>query len=214
MTHTTTSTSTTTIAQQARASFLFALPFAFLSVALVLVLDALGVPAMVWLGIVLAATLFVCPVVELILRTPLPRVLQLHYILFIILGPFAGSALHLYGAIERWDTWVHFDSGVMLAWLGMLAVRRAEERAGAPLPAWFSLSVILAVPMAFASAWELCEFASDQIIGTTAQLGVEDIMTDTAAATLGGLLAVALLVALRRPRTLAPQSLLDELTRR
>jgi uncharacterized membrane protein YjdF len=103
---------------------------------------------------------------------------------------------------------VHFDSGVMLAWLGMLAVRRAEERAGSFLPVWFSLSIVVAVPMAFAAAWEICEFASDVILGTTSQSGLEDTMLDVVAGTAGGLLAIVLLITTRRPRTVAPLSLL------
>lgn len=132
----------------------------------------------------------------------------MHYLLFILAGPYAGSALNVYRAIDDWDTLVHFDSGIMLAWLGMLAVCRAEERTGIALPMWFSLVVIQAMPMAFAAAWEICEFVSDLTIGTVAQGGLVDTMTDIIAGTLGGLVAIALLALLRRPRTLAPHSLL------
>lgn len=96
----------------------------------------------------------------------------------------------------------------MLAWLGMLLVRRAEEHAGSPLPHWFSLTVILFTPMAFAAAWEICEFSSDILIGTVSQSGLDDTMRDIVAGTLGGMLAIALLLLFRRPRTLAPESLL------
>ena len=104
---------------------------------------------------------------ELVFRTTLPRALQLHYLIFITLGPYAGSALNVYVAIADWDTLIHFDSGVMLAWLGMLwvAAHRGARRASR-LPAWFALLVIQLTAMAFAAAWEICEFASDQLIGT------------------------------------------------
>ena len=84
----------------------------------------------------------------------------------------------------------------------------AEEHAGSSLPVWFSPSIVVAVPMAFAAAWEICEFASDVILGTTSQSGLEDTMLDVVAGTAGGLLAIVLLITTRRPRTVAPLSLL------
>lgn len=198
------------IREVAKSSALFALPFAISCVVVVFGLAAIGFDAMPWLGVVLAVTLWAPAVAELVLRTPIPRALQLHYIIFMIAGPFAGSALHVYGAIEDWDTWVHFDSGVMLAWLGMLAVRRAEEKVGAALPVWFGLTVVQLTPMAFAAAWEICEYTSDLLLGTTAQNGNSDTMSDLAAGTLGGMLAIVLLALWRRPRSLAPYSLLHE----
>lgn len=198
----------TPIAPVARSSALFALPFVVACIAVGFVVSAFSEPAKPWLGSLIALSLFVPAIVELILRTALPRALQLHYIIFIIAGPFAGSALNVYGYIEQWDTLVHFDSGVMLAWLGMLAVRRAEERIGHPLPMWFALVVVQMTPMAFAAAWEISEYSSDILIGTTAQNGNGDTMSDIVAGTLGGLLAIVLLVLLRRPRSIAPHSLL------
>ncbi len=62
--------------------------------------------------------------------------------------------------------------------------------------------------MAFAAAWEICEFGSDIILGTASQHGLSDSMTDIIAGTLGGVLAIILLLITRRPRSLAPASLL------
>lgn len=199
-------------ASQARSSALRALPFQVGSVLLAVVLGWLGFATQPWLAALLAVALWAPAAAEWLLRTTIPWPLQLHYLLFMIGGPFAGSALNLYGALPVWDGLIHFDSGIMLAWLGMLLARRAEESAGAPLPHWFSLTVILFTPMAFAAAWEICEFASDILIGTVSQSGLEDTMRDIVAATLGGMLAIALLALLRRPRTLAPESLLTSHT--
>jgi hypothetical protein len=190
-------------------SLLLALPFQAGTLALAVVLRAVGFPSQVLLAVLLALSMWAPAAAELLFRTTLPRALQLHYLIFITLGPFAGSALNVYGAIADWDTAIHFDSGVMLAWLGMLWVRRIEERLDAPLPAWFGLLVIQLTPMAFAALWEICEFASDHLIGTNSQNGsLEDTMTDIMAGTVGGLFAIALLLILGRPRTLAPASLL------
>jgi hypothetical protein len=126
------------------------LPFQVGSVLLAVVLGWAGLATQPWLAALLAVALWAPAAAEVLLRTTIPWALQLHYILFMIGGPFAGSALNLYGALPVWDGLIHFDSGVMLAWLGMLLVRRAEESANAPLPHWFSLTVILFTPMAFA----------------------------------------------------------------
>ncbi|MFD4961133.1 hypothetical protein [Microbacterium sp. NPDC058389] len=194
--------------KQVRRSLLFALPFQVVTIALALVLALIGFPIQVLLTVLLALTMWAPAAAELVFRTTLPRALQLHYLIFITLGPFAGSALNVYAMIPDWDTLIHFDSGVMLAWLGMLWVRRVEERVGTPLPSWFGLLVVQLTPMAFAAAWEICEYASDLIIGTNSQNGsLEDTMGDIMAGTLGGLFAIVLLVILRRPRTVAPASL-------
>lgn len=192
-----------------RRSLLFALPFQVVTVVLAIVLAAAGLPVQVVLAVLLALTMWAPAAAELLFRTTLPRALQLHYLIFITAGPFAGSALGVYGMIADWDTLIHFDSGVMLAWLGMLWVRRVEERVGVPLPVWFGLLVVQLTPMAFAAAWEICEYASDLVLGTDSQNGsLQDTMGDIMAGTLGGLLAIVLLVTLQRPRTVAPASLL------
>lgn len=191
-----------------RRSLLLALPFQLGTLALAVSLAAIGLPAQVLLTGLLALSMWAPAAAELLFRTTLPRALQLHYLIFITAGPFAGSALNVYAAIADWDTLVHFDSGIMLAWLGMLWLRRVEERAGAALPVWFSLLVILLTAMAFAAAWEICQFASDQLIGTVSQNGLDDTMMDIMAGTMGGLTAIAVLAIFRRPRTLAPESLL------
>ncbi|GAA5085097.1 hypothetical protein GCM10025760_03660 [Microbacterium yannicii] len=194
--------------QVVRRSLLLALPFQVGALVVALVLYAAGLPAQVLLTVLLVVSMWAPAAAELVFRTTLPRALQLHYLIFITLGPYAGSALNVYVAIADWDTLIHFDSGVMLAWLGMLWVRRMEERVNAEFPTWFGLAVIQLTAMAFAAAWEICEFASDNLIGTVAQGGLDDTMSDIMAGTMGGLFAIALLLILGRPRSLAPASLL------
>ena len=191
-----------------RASALLALPFQVGSVALALVLGALGAEVEFPLTFMLIVVYWVPLCVELVFRTRMPWPLQVSYLSFIAAGSFAGSALHVYWYFPLWDVIVHFYSGVMLAWLGLFLARVAEEQTRSPLPRWFTLTVVQLTPMAFAAAWEICEFASDIIIGTASQHGLSDSMTDIIAGTFGGLFAIILLLLTRRPRTLAPASLL------
>jgi len=196
------------IVERLRASALLALPFQVGSVALALVLGALGAEVELPLTFLLVLAYWAPLLVELVFRTSMPWPLQVSYLSFIAASSFAGSALHVYWYFPLWDVLVHFYSGVMLAWLGLFIARRAEEQTGSPLPRWFSLTVTLLTPMAFAAAWEICEFASDTIIGTASQHGLSDTMSDIVAGTLGGVLAIILLLLTRRPRSLAPASLL------
>ena len=201
---------TSPIGERARASALLALPFQIGCVALAVVLSLIGLDVQPWLAALLVPALAAPTLIELVFRTAIPWPLQLHYLLFITAGPFAGSALNLYWWFPEWDTLVHFDSGIMIAWLGMLFVRRAEERVGAAFPRWFELTIVQLTAMAFAAAWEICEYASDILIGTVSQIDLADTMSDILAGTLGGLTGIVILVLARRPRTLLPLSFVRE----
>lgn len=199
--------STLPTAAHLRRSALRALPFQLGYVAAAAVLGFAGAPVQPWLVLLLMIALWTPTLAELVFRTTLPVVFQLHFLIFLTAGAFAGSALSLYRAFPDWDTIVHADSGVLLAWLGLLFVRRAEERTGSPTPRWFALTVTAMTPMAFAAAWEICEYASDMLVGTVAQGGLHDTMTDILAGTLGGLATVAVVMVVPRPRSIIPPSL-------
>lgn len=198
---------------QPRRSFLLALPFQVAFVAAALVAMAAGVPhVQLGLALLLVPALWAPVLVELVMRTRIPFALQLHYLIFMTAGPYAGSVLNVYGYIPYWDKLVHFDSGVMLGWLGFLIVRRAEERVGMPLPRWFAYTVAQLTPMAFAALWEICEFTSDHLIGTHAQLNNGDTMGDIVAGTLGGVLSILIMAIWKRPRTVAPYGVRKDLS--
>ncbi|WES63517.1 hypothetical protein P0L94_13725 [Microbacter sp. GSS18] len=188
-------------------SALRALPLQIGYVVAAAVLGLAGAPVQPWLVALLVIALWTPTLAELVFRTTLPLVFQVHFLIFLTAGAFAGSALSLYRAFPNWDTIVHADSGVLLAWLGLLLVRRAEERSEAPSPRWFALTVTAMTPMAFAAAWEICEYASDALVGTVAQGGLHDTMTDMLAGTLGGLATVAVVMVVPRPRSIVPDSL-------
>lgn len=198
------------VVARVRRSALLALPFQVGGVALAFALSffEFEYAIEVWLAALLIPVYWVPLAVELVFRTELPWPLQLSYLLFIAGGPLLGTALHVYWVVPFWDLIVHLWSGIMLAWLGMLLVRGAEEQIGTGMPRWFSLTVIQLTPMAFGALWEICEFSSDELIGTHAQLGLDDSMTDLMAGTVGGLAAIAIVLLARRPRSLAPESLL------
>lgn len=195
------------LVRAAKGSALLALPFqiGFVVVALVLMLAGAKVEPVI--AIVLVPTLWLVPVVELLWHTVIPRALQWQYLVFITIGPYAGSALGVYGYIDHWDKVVHFDSGIMLAWAGLFAVRRVEDAVRVALPRWFGLAVSVATPMAFAAAWEICEFTSDHLFGTHAQNGNTDTMGDIIAATIGALVTLGITLVWRWPGSVMPIAL-------
>jgi len=139
-----------------RRSALLALPFQCVFVVVPIVVASLHGSASIPLALLLVPALWAPALLMLLLRGDVPWPLQVYYFVFMTAGPFAGSALHVYGYIPHWDKAVHFGSGIMLAWLGMLVLRTVEERSGTSLPRWFGLIVIQVTPMAFAAAWEIC----------------------------------------------------------
>ena len=197
-----------------RDNVLLALPFQIVFIVLPFVLVAVGAPHIKpALALLLVPTLWATGALGALVRTPLPRMLQLIYFVFITAGPFADSALSVYGIIPGWDKVVHFGSGIMLAWLAMWVLRESEVRGWPALRPWMSLLFIQLVAMSFAAAWEICEFIADHTIGTHAQLNNADTMGDIIGGTLGGLVSLLVIWWFRRPRTLLPPSLLHPVRR-
>jgi hypothetical protein len=192
-----------------RRGALLALPFQVVSVAVAIVLSffEFDFAIEVWLTLILVPVFWLPLAVELVFRTTLPLPLHLSYLLFIAGGPVVGTALHVYWVLPWWDILVHLGSGIMLTWLGLVLVQHAEAAIGRALPLWFSVSVAAATSMAFAALWEISEFASDVLVGTQTQHGLDDSMTDVIAGTLGTLVALAILLISKRPRTLLPLAL-------
>lgn len=129
----------------------------------------------------------------LVTRSDLSSGFQIGYAVFITGASLVGSALNGYAVIPNWDTIVHVHSGVLLAWFGYIIVAKAELSIKKPLPLWLKNTVMFMTPLAFAAVWEIYEYVSDMVLGTTMQAGgLQDTIVDMTAALIGG--SVALLV--------------------
>lgn len=194
------------ISSDLKHSLFLALIFQISWVIAVLISAMMGKNSNVGLLLLLMVVLWIPAVILLLTRTRLPDALQIHFYVFITLSSVMGSLFGLYALIPHWDTYVHIDSGVLLAWLGLFAVRHASESSKASIPRWFTLSVAVATSLAFGALWEISEFLSDTYLHTTTQANLEDSIVDMGAALIGAVIAVLIVIFWAVPKSVLPHS--------
>ena len=143
----------------------------------------LTVAAHDWLHVLTASFTFIisfAPLIfERIFRVKLPQLFQITYVLFVFLSMFCGEVLKLYATVRGWDGAMHALSGGFIGlgvilWLRSLIYQRKIQ---------FSFLLQMVFTFSFgvmiATIWEIVEFGSDQIFGTTSQdRSLYDTMTD------------------------------------
>ena len=161
------------------------------------------------IGLIIAMmlVLWVPAAFELVTGIKLPTAIQVHFHAFITASSIAGSAFGFYALIPHWDSIVHLDSGILLAWFGFYLVRSAEDSVHRAFPLWFSIVVSFATPMALAALWEISEFLSDRFLGTSTQADLEDTIVDMAVAVIGAVVAILLALWLTKPKSVLPRAL-------
>lgn len=110
------------------------------------------------------------------------------YLLFLFASEFLGSILNWYG-FGWWDTFLHFISGGILAFIGLTLYEGFIYRNnGNDLAPWFVFLITVSIAAFAGVIWEIYEFLADHFFGTTLQgIGVTDTMTDLMADVVGGL---------------------------
>ena len=126
-------------------------------------------------------------------------------LVFVFMAAPVGSVINLYRTCGPYDKIIHLMSGILLAALGMLIIRRLMEKAypeGDLKP--FALPMLFAACMfsgAGAGIWEMFEFLADRIAGGQMQRGMVDTVTDIIAGNAGALVyAAAFLIKLKKDR--------------
>lgn len=146
--------------------------------------------------------------IEALTTVHFPATLQVHFYLFVSFAAVMGDVFDMYNLVAHWDTVAHFDSGILLAWLGFFMVRTMEITGNIRLPRWSAIIIAFIMPMALAAMWEIVEFMSDNLIHTTAQNGLVDTMVDMIAAAIGASLTI-LFVRNLTPKNVRPEALLS-----
>lgn len=126
---------------------------------------------------------------ERLFKVRLPALFQVTYVAFIFLSMFCGEVLRFYGKIWPWDAAMHGASGLLVG-LGLaLWIRGLILKKRIKLPLGLQFTFIVCSSIVVAVAWEIVEFASDQIFGTSSQdHSLFDTMTDLVCGTAGALL--------------------------
>ncbi|WP_409300901.1 hypothetical protein [Peribacillus sp. SCS-155] len=114
--------------------------------------------------------------------------LVVSYLVFLFASQYLGSLRGWYG-LGWWDTFLHFLSGVLLAFLAIALYERFIHRnADSGISPWFVFLFIWSLAVLGGVLWEMYEFSSDQFFGLTLQGGGNsDTMIDLISDTAGGL---------------------------
>jgi len=129
------------------------------------------------------ATLILCLMfIPLLLKQryqlQLPFELDLAIVGFIFLSLFLGSLRDFYERFPLWDSFLHFQSGVLLGVVGFVMVYILNERKSDKLnmsPGFVSLFAVC-FSSALAVLWEVYEYTADFLFGYTMQM---DSLPDT-----------------------------------
>ena len=115
------------------------------------------------------------------------------YVVFILGTQWLGTYLRLYDSLIWWDIMLHFSSGILLGYVGIVLLvwidkeRMLKGQIGNRVIMLFSFLVSIAG----AVFWEIAEFLSDTFIGSNTQLGsLRDTMEDMIFGTIGAALFV------------------------
>lgn len=112
-----------------------------------------------------------------LLKIDVPERMEFIYIIFIFLAQFLGSVVGLYSVIYWYDSFTHFLSGILTAFLGLSILnwfRKYDKNSIS-----FNIFFILAFSLMAASMWEMFEFTSDRILSGDTQKVIETGVTDT-----------------------------------
>jgi hypothetical protein len=158
---------------------LLAIPFELVMLGGVVVTFAKGDQVHLLASVFTLTISFLPLIMERKLRLRLPLWLQTMYVAFVFASMFSGEVFDMYARVWIWDDWMHFGSGVLIGLGVVLWVTYLQDRKSLRLPLWFQSYLVLGTAALFAVIWELAEFASDRMFGTTSQNGdLADTMID------------------------------------
>lgn len=121
----------------------------------------------------------------------LSEISEFIFLIFIILAGELGSVLKLYEIVYWYDSFTHFLSGILTAYLGFLILKKEKllNKKNS-----FNILFIISFVLAIAAFWEIFEFTADNIFCNDAQrvleTGVTDTMKDIICALFGGILFI------------------------
>lgn len=111
------------------------------------------------------------------------------YLIFVFFAHFLGSIVNFYDLIPGYDKIMHFISGMLSTFIGLLLLIKLKQYK--KINVVFTIIFMIAVTLSIATLWEFYEFISDYIFSKDAQnvitTGVSDTMWDMLMAFLGAI---------------------------
>ena len=112
---------------------------------------------------------------------------QLFTALFIFGAQYLGTYLQFYAIFHWWDMLLHFVSGLLLAYWGVVITLPLDREGVLFEKRGLLIWLTFLSGSASAALWEIMEFLGDRYLGTFAQLGsLSDTMADIICGTIGG----------------------------
>lgn len=124
-------------------------------------------------------------------KQKIPICARMWYVIFIVACQWLGTYLRFYDKFFWWDILLHFSSGFLLGYIGILFVLCLDKKGVLMMQKAYSIIAIFAFGIAVGGAicWEIVEFSSDKLLGTFTQLGsLDDTMADLIYGTLSALI--------------------------
>lgn len=133
--------------------------------------------------------------IRVITKMEISVYMQIITTIFIILTVLLGTLFNVYDKITWWDTLLHFSSGILLTFFGLMVITLFKEK-NKNIKLTLGLLMFFAFTFAMTAGviWEILEFGADTIFGFDAQrakgveYGVLDTMIDILANTSGAII--------------------------
>lgn len=121
-----------------------------------------------------------------------PKIAEFFFIFFLVGSQYLGSYLGFYGIFSWWDVMLHFVSGILIAYWGLILWQYVDVSYKPLEDLFISIWISILAGVSSAGLWEITEYLGDRYLGTYAQLGsLNDTMLDIICGTIGaGLFAL------------------------
>lgn len=141
-----------------------------------------------WLGLMGLVIAFIPDILRRTAKLVLPFSYEIGLMVFVFLSLIAGEYFNLYGTFLWWDDMLHFVSGLVIGYVGLLVLHIDDEKKKAVSGPWFAAIFTFSLVVTSAAVWEIFEFSVDQLAHGHMQYGLVDTMVDIIEGTAGGLI--------------------------
>lgn len=118
------------------------------------------------------------------------RFIYMATLIFIFISMYLGNVLNFYTYIDNYDKILHFISGIIIGFIGVIIFAYFTQEYFKKINPMFVVFFSVIFAIALAGTWEIWEFTTDRLFGLNSQLNsLIDTMTDIICGTVGGLIS-------------------------